>query len=85
MSAVPGWADPVQAGPFLTLCFLRSNFGEEGDLSHGHERQTQNLQKDSDDELSQLPGKTTYKTERKNNQLIREFVIYFPIYVLFLH
>lgn len=45
---------------FFTLCFLRSNFGEEGNLRHGHKRQTQDLQEQPNDELGQLPRETTY-------------------------
>ena len=44
----------------LTLCFLRSDFGEERNLGHSHKWQPQNLQKHPNDELCQLPRKTTY-------------------------
>lgn len=76
---------PAQTVPFLTLRFLRSDFGEEWNLSHCDKRQTQNLQKHSDDELRQPPGKTAYKPEQKKktnkHQLIMEFVIYFHIFL----
>ena len=51
---------------FLTLCFLSSDFGEEGDLSHGHKWQTQDLQKNPNDELSQLPWETTCRKHHKH-------------------
>ena len=51
---------------FLTLCFLSSDFGEEGDLSHSYKWQTQDLQKHPNDELSQLPRETTYRKHQKH-------------------
>lgn len=53
---------------FLTLCFLSSNFGEEGNLSHSYKWQTQNLQKHPDDELSQLPRETTWRKHNRKHQ-----------------
>lgn len=50
--------------PFLTLCSLSSDFGEEGNLGHSYKWQTQNLQKHPNDELSQLPWKPTYRKHR---------------------
>ncbi len=52
---------------FLTLCFLSSDFGEEGNLSHSYKWQAQNLQEHPNDELSQLPWKTTY-TKQQNTE-----------------
>lgn len=49
--------------PFLTLCSLRGDFGEEGNLGHRYKGQTQNLQKHPNDELSQLPRKSTYRKQ----------------------
>lgn len=77
--------DLVQTVPFLTLCFLCSNFREEWNLCHCDKRQTQNLQKHSDDELSQLPGKTTYKTKQKtlaNNRICDIFPYLCPFLAL---
>lgn len=71
----PREQDPGRTVPFLTLRFLRSNFGEEWNLSHRDKGQTQNLQEHSDDKLSQLPGKTTYKTNQKPSAINRMCVL----------
>lgn len=39
----------------VTLCLFRRDFGEEGHLGHGHEREPQQLEEDPDDEGRQLP------------------------------
>lgn len=65
-----GEPDQGRALPVLTLCFLRSDLGEERNLGHRHKRQAQNLQKHSDDELSQNPWEVTCtKQSRKINQV----------------
>ena len=54
---------------FLTLCFFRRDFGEEGDLGHSNEGQAQNLQEHTDDELRQLIGEITYSPHKRNRQI----------------
>lgn len=62
---------------FLTLCSLRSDFGEEGNLGHSYKWQPQNLQKHPNDELCQLPWKTTYRKgvqRRKKKKNTKELI-----------
>lgn len=47
----------------LTLRLLRRDFGEEGHLGHGHEREAQQLKEEPDDEGRQLPSGAPWREE----------------------
>lgn len=47
----------------LTLRPFRRDFGEEGHLRHGHEREAQQLEEDPDDEGHQLPAVATWGSQ----------------------
>lgn len=47
----------------LTLRLFRRDFGEEGHLGHGHQREAQQLEEDPDDEGRQLPPVATWRGE----------------------